>query len=417
MKKIDLQDITLCSVDCVEPQLALESLIYSSREINFGKIILFSNIQPVDIPDNISFIRIPKITSLIDYSNFILTKLNSYIETDFCITVHADGFIHNPHLWIDEFKEWDYIGAPWPTHLYFVDEKTRVGNGGVSLRSKRLLQETSKYSNINMHEDHFICQYLRDNLKQKNIRIAPLHIAKLFSIELECDDIKINPEKECFAFHGKECTRFHIKQNEKLKVEMNNRIQKDMTIIKQKYIQKCNTPSDINEHLSTLFEYAKKCSTIAEMGVRFVTSSYAFALSKPDRLLCLDIDKNPHVDEFIAECNTDKINMEFVCASSLEYDLDQEYDLLFIDTLHTFNQLSKELERHHSKIKKYIIFHDTISWGHKNENPIDSSDTGERGENVGLVPAIRNFLRANKEWKEVCTYTNNNGLTIIERVA
>ena len=51
-----------------------------------------------------------------------------------------------------------------------------------------------------------------------------------------------------------------------------------MDSIKQKYFQLCDTPSDINEHLPTLFEYTKKCSSVLELGVRGCVSSYAFAL-------------------------------------------------------------------------------------------------------------------------------------------
>lgn len=415
VESINLLDVTLFTADCINPQLALESLLISSEKINFGKVILFSDTKPYLLPKFVEYIKIPKIKSLIEYSNFMLVDLNKFITTNFCLNVHADGFIHNPHLWNNEFKNWDYIGAPWPLNLHFVDEKTRVGNGGVSFRSKKLLQETSKYGYVNMHEDHFICQTIRDNLKSKNIRIAPLKLAKIFSFELECDDLKINPKIDCFAFHGKTYTQFHIDQNNFLKQKMENRI-KNMNIIEKKYIEKCNTTSDINEHLPALYFYAQQCKTIAEMGVRYVTSSYAFALSKPEKLLCLDIDKNHYVEVFIDECKQENINIEFVHASSLEHELDQEYDLLFIDTLHTFEQLSKELEKHHSKIKKYIIFHDTIFWGNKNENPIDSSDTGERGKNVGLVPAIKNFLKSHKEWKEVCTYSNNNGLTVLRNI-
>lgn len=415
IKHLKLHDVTLCTVDCVQPQLALQALIESSKHIEFGSVLFFSNFELDDIPDFVKFIKIPKINNLIEYSNFVLNKLNNYIHTDFCLTVHADGFIHNPHLWRDDFKQWDYIGAPWPKTLHFVDDKTRVGNGGVSLRSKKLLVEVAKHGDINMHEDHFICQYLRDSLAQKNIKIAPLDTAKYFAFELECDDCKVNPETECFAFHGKTYTPFHIQQNNILKQKMLQRIN-SMSIIKHKYNEKCMTPSDINEHLPVLHKYAKSCQTIAEMGVRYVTSSYAFALARPQKLLCLDIDKNEHVDKFIEQCKQENINAEFVHASSLDYELVENYDLLFIDTLHTYNQLSQELEKHHAKINKYIIFHDTIFWGHKNENPVDSSDTGERGDNVGLVPAIRNFLRQHREWKEVCTYPNNNGLTVIERV-
>jgi len=35
-------------------------------------------------------------------------------------------------------------------------------------------------------------------------------------------------------------------------------------------------PSDINEHLPALREYASKCGTVAELGVRTKVSTYAF---------------------------------------------------------------------------------------------------------------------------------------------
>ena len=105
---IILKDVTLFSVDCVQPEIALESLIFSSKHINFGETILFSNKEPFGIPQNIKFIQIPKINSLIEYSQFILTELNNFIKTDYCLSVHADGFIHNPFLWNNDFKKWDY---------------------------------------------------------------------------------------------------------------------------------------------------------------------------------------------------------------------------------------------------------------------------------------------------------------------
>ena len=197
----ELPDITLYSVDCVTPQLALESLIISSKKLQFGKILLFSNIEPEYIPANINFIKIKKLNSLIEYSNFILRDLNQYINTDFCLSVHADGTIHNPHLWSNQFKNWDYIGAPWPSTAHFVTENTRVGNGGVSLRSKRLLEQTTKLDYINAHEDVVICIHMKEILKSIGINIAPLEVASKFAIELPCEDIKVNMETDCFAFH------------------------------------------------------------------------------------------------------------------------------------------------------------------------------------------------------------------------
>lgn len=180
-----------------------------------------------------------------------------------------------------------------------------------------------------------------------------------------------------------------------------------MDIIKQKYIEKCNTVSDINEHLPTLYDYAKKCETVAEFGVREVVSTFALAYAKPKKLICVDIETNTNITNFIQICNNENINVRFDLANTLTYEL-EPVDLLFIDTLHTYSQLKQELKLHHTKVKKYLIFHDTISYGTTNEH--NTPDIKQ-----GLVPAIKEFLQEHKEWKEVCTYTNNNGLTILER--
>ena len=181
-----------------------------------------------------------------------------------------------------------------------------------------------------------------------------------------------------------------------------------MYTIEQLYNLSHYTQSDINEHLPTLYKYAKLCDTIAEFGVRYVVSSFAFAHARPKKLICVDISNNENITNFINLCRKENINAVFDHASTLSYEL-EEVDLLFIDTLHSFNQLTQELKLHADKVKKYLIFHDVISFGNKNE------DDGQVGENCGLVPAIRNFLKENPNWKELETYTNNNGLTVLHR--
>ena len=94
---------------------------------------------------------------------------------------------------------------------------------------------------------------------------------------------------------------------------------------------------------------------------------------------------NPYIEEFIKLCEAEKINMRFDHANTLNYTL-EPVDLLFIDTLHTYSQLSEELKLHHTKVKKYLIFHDTISYGTQNEH--NTPD-----EKQGLVPAIKEFLQ------------------------
>jgi hypothetical protein len=51
--------------------------------------------------------------------------------------------------------------------------------------------------------------------------------------------------------------------------------QKQLIKIEKKYLKLCKKKSDINEHLPTLFEYATKCESVFETGVRSCVSSWA----------------------------------------------------------------------------------------------------------------------------------------------
>lgn len=178
--------------------------------------------------------------------------------------------------------------------------------------------------------------------------------------------------------------------------------------IESKFLELCNTPSDINEHLENLFLLSKRCDTITEFGVRNVVSSYAFAHARPKKLTCVDIYKSDNVDIFLQQCSDENINAEFIHNSTLDIEI-EPVDMLFIDTLHTFDQLTKELERHHENVKKYIVMHDTITFGFRDE--IETTST-----NNGLVPALQNFLNNHPEWVVAQVFENNNGLTILKRI-
>lgn len=168
----------------------------------------------------------------------------------------------------------------------------------------------------------------------------------------------------------------------------------------------CKASSDISEHLPILFDYAKKCESITEFGVRQAVSTWAFLAAKPKIFHCYDI-VNLFQPEIVKEiCESEGIRFEFHLESTLECDI-IETDLLFIDTYHHYNQLIQELRRHESKAKKYIIMHDTLTFG---ENSQDGND------GMGLNRAIYEFLTENKNWEMEKIYISQNGLTILRRV-
>lgn len=193
------------------------------------------------------------------------------------------------------------------------------------------------------------------------------------------------------------------------------------SLISRKYQELIATPSDINEHLPVLKKYAEECDIIMEMGVRWIVSTWALLAGNPKKLTSLDL-YNPskfggNIQEVYNAASNHGIGFEFIEHDSLTYNI-EECDLLFIDTWHDYLQLKKELFRHHTKAKKYIILHDTVSYGFTNEDLIISGDHSKTETNLpkGLVPAIEEFLMWNKEWVIWEKRANNNGLTVLKKI-
>lgn len=159
-----------------------QAIKHSSQEIEFGAIKFVSELP---------------LRSVSDWSKAVIYDLWRYVDTEFCILVQGDGFIVNPESWRDEFLQYDYIGAPWPlpTDNYSYrtpdGEIVRVGNGGTSLRSRRLLTLPFELEFAwrpyfgNTHEDGFLCCHNRRLLQHYGIRFAPIEVAKWFSREID----------------------------------------------------------------------------------------------------------------------------------------------------------------------------------------------------------------------------------------
>lgn len=185
-----------------------------------------------------------------------------------------------------------------------------------------------------------------------------------------------------------------------------------------RYYRACYKPSDMHEHMPNLKMYADECEHVTEMGVRGIVSTYAFLMSKCKSLVSIDI-VNPSVhgsdinDVYILANQIGK-NFNFIQGDTLKIEISPT-DLLFIDTLHAYDQLKQELALHAKKAKKYIIMHDTVTFG---EFGHTVEDPANRYANVkGLNFAIQEFLEAHRnEWAYDRIYYNCNGLTVLKRI-
>jgi hypothetical protein len=183
-------------------------------------------------------------------------------------------------------------------------------------------------------------------------------------------------------------------------------------MLEKYYNELCNRGSDIHEHLPVLKQYAEECDHVTEMGVRWITSTFAFLMGQPKTLISIDME-HPNSFGTRGKQNWDRLN-QCVEASTTDFKFRQanthmieieETDLLFIDTGHHYDCIREELELHGNKAKKYLVFHDTETFGVHGDIP----------GSIGIWPAIQEFLYANPHWQIKEKRTNNNGLTILER--
>lgn len=210
---LKLPDITLVAVSSVDLDATLLALSISSHEIEFAEVKFLTS-EPI-LPNNpkIKTEIIPRL-DIWGYSKFIIEDLHRYIQTSHCLVIQADGFVLNPQRWQDQFLEYDYIGAPWPdqTVLQPINvaldmSANQVGNGGFSLRSKKLLQETAKIdfgslSFPSFSEDLIICHFLLDQMIKADIKFPSPELAAQFSVESPHVAYGQTPHTS-FGFHGK----------------------------------------------------------------------------------------------------------------------------------------------------------------------------------------------------------------------
>jgi len=193
MNTIELLNITLVCVDTVNHGLALKAIQRCQEKIKFGHALFFTN-RPIVDQANVECIQITHVQDIESYSRFILQDLNQYVLTSHVLLMQWDGFVIHPNNWRSNFLDYDYIGATWPACNATPE---MVGNGGFSLRSKKLLQALSEINFEHFHpEDEQIARTHRAALESKGIRFAPVEIADQFAYEFK------SPARATFGFHG-----------------------------------------------------------------------------------------------------------------------------------------------------------------------------------------------------------------------
>ncbi len=189
-----LPSVTLVAVSSVALPATLAALKRSCDQVDFGRALLLADRAPAGLAGSgIEWRQIEPIRSRADYSRFMLHHLADHVETGHALVVQWDGFVRDGQAWTDDFLNFDYIGAPWPQYR----DGLAVGNGGFSLRSRRLLRATGTIARVDQPEDVLICREHRHKLEDEHgLRFADMDVARAFSYE------RGDSTGTQFGFHG-----------------------------------------------------------------------------------------------------------------------------------------------------------------------------------------------------------------------
>ena len=232
-KKLTLPNVTLLAATSVEIEEHQISLKISSQNIEFGAVKLLSSSLPEKKYSDIEYVSVAPMGRT-DANRFFMKDLHKYIETSHCLYVQGDSFVVDADLWKEEFLEFDYIGSPCPEKIQMDPnligspglpgpipilnmKENRVGTGGFSLRSRKLLKTTTKinYDSLKFpikNEDLVICHYLYKELIDKDIRFAPPKLAAQFAIEWDTLHLYGQDVNSVFGFHARHMRDYFLKE-------------------------------------------------------------------------------------------------------------------------------------------------------------------------------------------------------------
>jgi hypothetical protein len=190
-----MKDITLVAIEFQWYDLTKYAIERCLEHIDPKEILVISD---KDLYPGATYINRTPVSGMPEYNTVMLKEVAPHINTAHSLYIQWDGIANDSTKWTDDFLNYDYIGAVWP----WEQEGKNVGNGGFSLRSKRLLDaclddkiQLTSERNFTA-EDTYIGINYREYLETTyGIKYAPTELARQFSFEL-------GEHTPSFGFHG-----------------------------------------------------------------------------------------------------------------------------------------------------------------------------------------------------------------------
>jgi len=191
-------NVTLVCIDGgIEPETSANAVNLCLEKVGFKNSYFICPFEVEHLNPKVNFVKCERL-SYHGYNEFLLNKLYEYCKGTHVLLIQSDGFILNPENWMDEFLDYDFVGAPWPN--WHTLKGKRVGNGGFSLRSNKFLGITKVMSyDRKENEDVFA---LTNDLVARQLRLPSVELAIKFSYENPIPEFPDWTCEKSFGFHA-----------------------------------------------------------------------------------------------------------------------------------------------------------------------------------------------------------------------
>ncbi len=156
--------------------------------------------------------------------------------------------------------------------------------------------------------------------------------------------------------------------------------------------------------LDVFYDYASKCNVVTELGIDTGCSTLAFLVSGCKKVFSYNVVISENALKIKQAADHDGMYFKLIKKDNLKVRIKMT-DMLFIDTDHWYGQIKAELSHHHPRVRKWIIMHDTETFGLV--NPFDGRP--------GMKAAIYEFLEEHPEWEIKEHIEISHGMTVLER--
>lgn len=188
-----LPDVALVAFGTVCHDLMAKAVLDSVRQCSFADVLVWSDrdLRLPGIPT-----RPFQCSSQVEADRFWWKQAWKPVKVSHFLTIQWDSWVVDASMWRPEFLEFDYIGAPW-----WYRDGWNVGNGGFSLRSRRLAEHVARNGTIfplQFPEDVALCRRYRGLLEADGFRWAPDDVAIDFAFEC----VRPSLTSPHFGFHA-----------------------------------------------------------------------------------------------------------------------------------------------------------------------------------------------------------------------